>query len=333
MSKLAKLMPYAVDATASRVANFLSGNEAFSLLLTLPEKKDGGSGSLYLGVAPTKGNNTIEFGLIVSALEPHEYEPRLFGAIRPIPKGENTISISFRDHSAQVSKQDAQLTGRDGVMKLIHDNVTKIDTCLKKGENVLIHCKAGVGRSPMIAICLLLECTPESLPAIIRHIKKQRERITISTERRKFIHDYIKMHLSEHYKNPKLFLDPEQLFPQKYQSLWDEKADNLTNAKNILRDYCSGTSKFNHPGRNNRQSANELLTNPKITTIDDLLTAALPTLQNANPEGSFVTRMSFILNKAQKYALTLRGSISSNSLSDDEISIISEPPKQASLNP
>ncbi|MCK4869578.1 MAG: dual specificity protein phosphatase family protein [Gammaproteobacteria bacterium] len=324
MLKLAKLMPYAVDVAASKVANFLSGNEPFSLLLTLP--KENGGGSLYLGEVPTTSNNTIKFGLRISALETHEYRSTLFGAVQPIQKDKDTIQISLRDHSAKASTEDDLPVDRKGIMALINQSGKEIDARLLKGENVLIHCKAGVGRSPMIAICLLLEYTPMSLPAIIRHIRSRRERITIGTERRKFIRDYIENYLPEHYENPKLFLDPEQSFPKKYQSLWDENANDLTNAKNILRDYCSGTSKFNHPGRNNRQSAHELLTNPEITTIDDLLTAALPTLHNANPEGSFVTRMSFILNKAQKYALTLNISASSDSLSDDELSMTSEPP-------
>lgn len=37
----------------------------------------------------------------------------------------------------------------------VHDLAEKLAECLRQGHNVLIHCRAGLGRSPLLAACVL----------------------------------------------------------------------------------------------------------------------------------------------------------------------------------
>jgi len=85
--------------------------------------------------------------VIVSLLEPFEVIELGIEEEATICHNRHIQFISFpiRDRGVPTSLQ--------GTVKLVHE----LDTLLQKGQQVAIHCRMGVGRSALIAACVLLK--------------------------------------------------------------------------------------------------------------------------------------------------------------------------------
>ena len=63
--------------------------------------------------------------------------------------------------------------------EMLDRGVTFARNHIERGERILIHCQHGIGRSALLALCVMVELGFEPLDAI-RHAKQRRERVSPS---------------------------------------------------------------------------------------------------------------------------------------------------------
>ncbi|CAH6419342.1 Dual specificity protein phosphatase [uncultured virus] len=112
-------------------------------------------GKLTLSAMPLVNYGHVEefaqnnIQLILTTLEPHEWEYNLFG-IPAVRKDWNTANIQHEI----IETPDFEPMSQDNIMKGVEILRKAI---LEDGKNVCVHCKAGRARSATVVICYLLK--------------------------------------------------------------------------------------------------------------------------------------------------------------------------------
>lgn len=101
--------------------------------------------------------------LLVSLIEKHEFQSLRIPALLDLVThyGMETLWFPIRDQSIPASMDD------------FADVVTKVSCALQKGKTVIIHCMGGLGRSGLVAACVIVSAniTPEEAIATIRKVR------------------------------------------------------------------------------------------------------------------------------------------------------------------
>ncbi len=119
---------------------------------------------------------------LVSLMEEHEYRdfgiPELFEEDRI--GGIEVLRFAIRDVSVP----------REAEAKEYRVLITTIIEHLKRGENVVVHCRGGLGRTGTVAACVLVALGGYSAGKAIESVRRAREYAVEPGEQEDFVHQF-----------------------------------------------------------------------------------------------------------------------------------------------
>lgn len=72
----------------------------------------------------------------------------------------------------------------EDLKKFHNEAIELVLSTLFKGENVLVHCRGGVGRAGTLACCILSNlCIFESFEKVIDHVRKRRDKRCVESRK------------------------------------------------------------------------------------------------------------------------------------------------------
>ena len=84
----------------------------------------------------------------------------------------------------------------DNIEKFHEEVVLKVDAALSSGQNVIAHCRGGVGRAGLLACCVCAFREPEvfKTPAsVIKYVRSKRDKRCVESRKQEdFVADYFK---------------------------------------------------------------------------------------------------------------------------------------------